>query len=52
MIAAFALAMVALAAPCGTPRPSTDAAAPQNYVFFGRDHERIADTSFLSHPHN
>ncbi len=35
-----------LAAPCGT-RPT--AAPPSNFVFFGRDHERVAESAFLTH---
>lgn len=43
--AVLLLAMVA--APCGT-RSAT--APPSNFVFFGRDHERVSDTAFLGHP--
>ena len=38
-----------LAALCGT-RPQQAAAPPSNFVFFGRDHERVSDSTFLSHP--
>jgi hypothetical protein len=41
------LVFALLAAPCGT-RPAT--APPSNYVFFGRDHERVSDPIFLTHP--
>jgi len=34
---------------CGTPDRHRDV-APHNYVFFGRDRERIADTAFLDDP--
>lgn len=46
------LASLLLAAPltCGNAAAGVGA-PPQHYVFFRRDHERIADTSFLNHPH-
>lgn len=42
-----ALLSALLGAPCGTRSP---AAPPSHYVFFGRDHERMADPAFLTHP--
>ena len=46
------LAAVAIATPtsCGTPDHDRDV-APHNYIFFGEDRERIADTAFLHGPH-
>lgn len=35
--------------PCGTPDRQRDV-RPHNYVFFGQERERIADTAFLSNP--
>ncbi len=45
------LATLALASPvpCGE-RARGEADRPRHYVFFRRDHERIADTAFLTHP--
>jgi hypothetical protein len=40
--------VVAVAAPC-VSRPA-QAGAPSNFVYFGRDHELVADSSFLTHP--
>ena len=34
---------------CGTPDRQRDV-RPHNYVFFGQERERIADTAFLAHP--
>lgn len=45
-----ALLVASLAAPCGT-RPAQAATPPSNFVFFGRDHERVLDSTFLDHPH-
>jgi len=36
-----------LAAPCGA---RSAAAPPSNFVYFGRDHERVSETRFLTHP--
>ena len=44
-----ALLVASLAAPCGT-RPAQAATPPSNFVFFGRDHERVLDSTFLAHP--
>lgn len=40
---------LAVPGPCGTPVRESEA-APRNYVFFRRDHQRIADTAFLNSP--
>ena len=44
-----ALLIASLLAPCGT-RPEQAATPPSNFVFFGRDHERVLDSTYLSHP--
>ncbi|MBL0940882.1 MAG: hypothetical protein IBJ03_18465 [Gemmatimonadaceae bacterium] len=49
MIAMLAALSMALPASCGTPDRNRDI-TPHNYVFFRRDHDRIADTAFLYHP--
>ncbi len=49
MLTLFATLTLALAPTCGAPGSAQDN-APQHYVFFRRDHERIADTAFLSNP--
>lgn len=36
-----------LATPCGTRSTAT---RPSNFVFFGRDHDRVSDSTFLRHP--
>ena len=41
------LLLVSLAAPCGTRSAE---ALPSHFVYFGRDHERLTDSSFLTHP--
>lgn len=49
MLTILAALALAPAAPCGTlgsPRET----APQHFVFFRRDHERVADTNFLNNP--
>lgn len=46
MLASLAFAMPAT---CGAPDRDRDV-APHNYVFFRRDHERIADSAFLANP--
>jgi hypothetical protein len=46
MLGLFAALMVTMSASCGTPDRDRDV-APHNYVFFRRDHARIADTAFL-----
>lgn len=45
-----ALFIASLVAPCGI-RPEQAAAPPSNFVFFGRDHERMLDSPCSSHPH-
>lgn len=50
MLALLTALLLSAAGPCGTTNPHQDD-RPQHYVFFRRDHERIADTSFLNHPH-
>lgn len=47
MLAVFVALAVAMPPTCGTPDRQRDV-APQSYVFFRREHERIADTSFLN----
>jgi len=49
MLPLLAALAVATPASCGTPDYHRDT-APHNYVFFGRDRERLADTAFLAHP--
>lgn len=44
------LLVLSLAAPCGT-RPAPAATPPSNFLYFGRDHERVLDSAFLAHPH-
>ena len=45
------LAALALATPTScAPREPRGDVAPQNYVFFGRDRKRIADSAFLNDP--
>ena len=41
------LLLAFVATPCGT---RFSAAPPSNFVFFGRDHERVSDSIFLAHP--
>jgi len=44
-----ALLIASMAAPCGfrqTPAP----APPDNFVYFGRNHERVAESAFLTNP--
>jgi hypothetical protein len=43
------LLVASLAAPCGT-RSTQTATPPSNFVFFGRDHEGVLDSAFLTHP--
>ena len=45
----LALLVTSLAGPCGT-RPAQAATPPSNFVYFGRDHERVLDSAFLSNP--
>jgi hypothetical protein len=45
----FALLIASLAVQCGT-RSAGAAAPPSNFVFFGRDHEQVRDSSFLALP--
>ncbi|WP_396220993.1 hypothetical protein [Gemmatimonas sp.] len=47
MLALLAALLVALPPGCGT---SARDGTPDHYVFFRRDHARVADTSFLQHP--
>jgi len=44
----IALLIASQVASCGT-RPQ-QATAPSNFVFFGRDHERVSDSTYLAHP--
>ena len=47
---ALLLTLLAASPPaCGTPDRQRDV-RPHNYVFFGQERERIADTAFLAHP--
>ena len=48
MTVQVALLVASLAAPCGT-RPAQASTAPSNFVFFGRDHEGVLDSTFLAH---
>ena len=50
MLTLLAALMLASPPSCGTADRARDA-APHHYVFFRRDHERIADTSFLRNTH-
>lgn len=43
------LLAASLLIPCGT-RPEGTAMPPSNYVYFGRDHERMVEPTFLDHP--
>ncbi|MBX9855325.1 MAG: hypothetical protein K2Y26_07360 [Gemmatimonadaceae bacterium] len=47
MLAFLTALLVALPPSCGS---SVRDGMPRHYVFFRRDHERVADTSFLQHP--
>ena len=49
MLAILAALTLALPPTCGTPDRNRDA-APHNYMFVSREHERIADSAFLSNP--
>lgn len=49
MLALLAALTVATPTSCGTPDHRRDV-APQNYVFFGEERRRIADTAFLGDP--
>lgn len=49
MLALLAALAAAVPNACGTPDRHRDV-APHNYVFFRRDHQRTADTSFLNNP--
>lgn len=49
MTIASALFIFALSAPCGS-RPARAATPPGNFVYFGRDHERMLDSTFFTHP--
>lgn len=49
VILTLALIGVSVAPPCGTTG-AVRTHAPANFVFFGRDRGRIADTAFLRHP--
>jgi len=49
MMTPLALLVASLAAPCGS-RPAQVATPPSNFVYFGRDHERLSDSAFLTHP--
>lgn len=49
LLAILTALTIALPPSCGTADRGRDV-APHNYVFFRRDHGRIADTSFLSDP--
>ncbi|HEX2778418.1 MAG TPA: hypothetical protein VHM30_02895, partial [Gemmatimonadaceae bacterium] len=49
MLALLAALTVAAPTTCGTPDRHRDV-SPHNYVFFRRDHRRIADTAFLANP--
>lgn len=47
MLEILAALLVTLPGACGTPDRDRDV-TPHHYVFFRRDHQRIADTSFLN----
>ncbi|MBK8649672.1 MAG: hypothetical protein IPN16_24660 [Gemmatimonadetes bacterium] len=49
MLAFLTALLVALPSGCGAPARARDG-TPDHYVFFRRDHARVADTSFLQHP--
>lgn len=49
MLALLALFATATPTTCGTPDHRRDV-TPHNYVFFRREHQRIADTAFLANP--
>ena len=49
MLALLPALAVATLISCGTPDYHRDT-RPHNYVFFGRDRERLADTAFLNNP--
>jgi hypothetical protein len=49
MMSPVALLVASLAVQCGT-RPAEGVTPPSNYVFFGRDHERVSDPRFLTTP--
>src|SRR5262245_12669482 len=44
------LAVMLLLFTAGTPLPNSTASDPRNYVFFGGEHERLADPAFLNNP--
>lgn len=47
MMVPTAVLLGILTVPCGTRSAGVP---PSNFVFFGRDHERLSDTVFLDHP--
>lgn len=49
MLAVLAALTLAMPSSCGTP-DNGRGVTPHNYVFFRRDHERIAEAGFLDHP--
>ena len=49
MVMTVTVLLAAIAAPCGA-RPDRTGAPPTNFVYFGRDHEDLADSAFLAHP--
>ena len=49
MLAFLTALLVALPPNCGTSARTRDG-TPEHFVFFRRDHARVADTSFLQHP--
>ena len=49
MLAMLAALAVAMPPSCGTPDRNRDV-TPHNYVFFRREHHRIADADFLGNP--
>ncbi|MFA6165493.1 MAG: hypothetical protein WC700_02680 [Gemmatimonadaceae bacterium] len=49
MLAVLAAVTVAMSGSCGTPDRHRDV-TPHNYVFFRREHRRIADAGFLGNP--
>ena len=49
MLLAEALVVASLVQACGS-RPAQGEAPPSNFVYFGRDHELVSDSGFLSQP--
>jgi hypothetical protein len=49
MMISVALLIASMAVPCGSRRAPAPA-PPSNFVYFGRDHERVAQPAFLTDP--